>query len=159
MKFIISKKLIDNRAVYTSVLWMVIFLLIAMVLDLVAKGIDFGITPMQWMITVLGDEAEFIDPLTIKDLLLTLHTELFGLILLFILISALLMRTPRSRKVKMTILLSGVISLLGYGLGLLASLYIGSFAISLAWGAFILFHLLMIGCAMDILILLLRKRF
>jgi hypothetical protein len=159
MKFIVSKKIIDNRAVYVSVLWMVIFLLIAMVLGLVAKGIDFGITPAEWMNTVLGNEAEFLDPLTIKDLLLTLHTELFGLILLFILISALLMRTARSRKLKMTLLLLSVIALLVYPLGLLVSLYIGSFAILLSWGGFILFHLLMIGSAVDILILLLRKRF
>lgn len=159
MKFIVSKKIIDNRAVYTSVLWMVVFLIIAMVLNLVAKGIDFGITPAQWINAILGNEEEFIDPLTLKDLLLTLHTELFGLILLFVLISALLMRTSRSRTLKMLILLSGIISLLIYPLGLLASLSIGNFAILLAWGAFILFHLLMIGSAIDILILLLRKRF
>lgn len=159
MKFIVSKKIIDNRAVYTSVLWMVIFLLIAMVLNLVAKGIDFGTTPAQWVNTILGNEAEFIDPLTMKDLLLTLHTELFGLILIFVLISALLMRTSRSKNLKMALLLSGISTLLLYSLGLLASLYIGSFAILLAWGAFILFHLLMIGSAMDIFILLLRKRF
>lgn len=159
MKFIVSKKIIDNRAVYTSVLWMVVFLLVAMVLAVIAKGIDFGLTPSQWINTVLGNEAEFIDPLTMKDLLLTLHTELFGLILIFILLSALLMRTPRSRKLKMAFLLSGVIALLVYPLGLLISLTAGSFVIILAWGGFILFHLLMIGSAMDILILLLRKRF
>ncbi len=138
---------------------MVIFLLIAMVLNLVAKGIDFGTTPAQWINTIFGNEAEFLDPLTIKDLLLTLHTELFGLILLFVLISALLMRTSRSKNLKMPLLLSGIVSLVIYPLGLLASLSIGNFAISLAWGAFVLFHLLMIGSAMDILILLLRKRF
>ncbi|MDP3302026.1 MAG: hypothetical protein Q8S36_08695 [Sulfuricurvum sp.] len=159
MKFIVSKKLIDNRALYMSVLWMVIFLVVALCLNVVAKGIDFGVTPTQWIGHALGNEAEFIDPLTIKDLLLTLHTELFGLILLFILISALLMRTSRSRTLKMVLLLSGIASLLIYPLGLLASLYLGSFAILLAWGAFILFHLLMIGSAIDILILLLRKRF
>lgn len=159
MKFIVSKKIIDNRAVYVSVLWMVIFLLTAMLLNLVTKGIDFGTTPAQWVNVVLGNEAEFLDPLTLKDILLTLHTELFGLILLFILISALLMRTSRSKNLKMTLLLSGIIALLVYPLGLLASLYIGSFAIFLAWGGFVFFHLLMIGSAMDILILLLRKRF
>ena len=69
------------------------------------------------------------------------------------------MRTSRSKNFKMTLLLSGVIALLVYPIGLLAALWIGSFAIILAWGAFIFFHLLMISSAMDILILLLRKRF
>ena len=159
MKFIVSKKIIDNRAVYVSVLWMVIFLLIAMVLDLVAKGIDFGITPAQWKNTVLGNDAEFIEPLLMNDLLLTLHTELFGLILIFVLISALFMRTSRSKNLKMTLLLSGIITLMVYPIGLLASLSIGSFAILIAWSAFVLFHLLMIGSGMDILVLLIQKRF
>jgi hypothetical protein len=159
MKFIVSKRLIDNRALYVSVLWMVIFLILALILNFVAKSIDFGMTPELWINHIFGNEAEFIEPLAMKDLLLTLHTELFGLILLFILISALLMRTSRSKKLKMTLLLSGVITLLLYPLGLLASLAGESFAIILAWGGFVLFHLLMIGSAMDILILLLRKRF
>ena len=159
MKFIVSKKFIDNRAVYVSVLWMVIFLILALVLNIIAKNIDFGMTSQLWISHILGNDAEFIEPLLMNDLLLTLHTELFGLILVFILISALLMRTSRSKKLKMTLLLSGVMTLLVYALGLLASLYTGSFAIILAWGAFVLFHLLMIGSAMDILILLVRKRF
>ncbi|MDD5211101.1 MAG: hypothetical protein PHV62_01690 [Sulfuricurvum sp.] len=159
MKFIVSKKLIDNRALYVSVLWMVIFLILALMLNFVAKSIDSGITPELWINHILGNEAEFIEPLTMKDLLLTLHTELFELILLFILISALLMRTSRSKKLKMALLLSGVMTLLLYPVGLLASLTCGSFAIILAWGGFVLFHLLMIGSALDILILLLRKRF
>lgn len=128
-------------------------------LNFVAKSIDFGITSELWINHILGNESEFIEPLAMKDLLLTLHTELFGLILLFILISALLMRTSRSKKLKMILLLLGAVTLLLYPLGLLASLAGGSFAIILAWGGFVLFHLLMIGSAMDILILLLRKRF
>ena len=159
MKFIVSKKLIDNRAVYLSVLWMVLFLIVALSLNIVAKGIDFGSSPAMWIGHVVGNEAEFIEPLIINDLLLILHTELFGLILVFILISALLMRTSRAKELKMGILIAGVIALLFYSLGLLASLWVGSVAITLAYSGFILFHLLMTLSAVDILILLLRKRF
>jgi hypothetical protein len=159
MKFIVSKKVIDNRALYTSVLWMVLFLIIALVLNLIAKGIDFGSTPAQWIGHILGNEAEFTEPLAMKDLLLTLHTELFALILLFILISAMLMRTSRSKTLKTSLLIFGVSSLLLYPLGLLASFWVGNITIMLSWGGFVLFHLLMIGSALDILILLLRKRF
>lgn len=159
MKFIVSKKLIDNRAVYLSVLWMVLFIIVALSLNIVAKEIDFGSSPAMWISHVLGNEAEFIEPLTIKDLLLILHTELFGLILVFILISALLMRTSRGKELKMGILIVGVMALLFYTLGLLASLWVGSIAIILSYGGFALFHLLMTLSAADILILLLRKRF
>jgi hypothetical protein len=159
MKFIISKKIIDNRALYASVVWMVIFLLVALVLNGVAKGINFGITPAMWVNTVLGNEVEFIEPLLWSDLLLSLHTDLFGLILVFILMSALHIRSSRAKELKLTILLGGVISLLLYPIGLMASLWIGSFSILLSWSGFFLFHLLMIGSALDILILLVRKRF
>lgn len=159
MKFIVSKKIIDNRPLYVSVLWMLIFLIIALGLSLAVKGIDFGTTPAMWVNTVLGNEEEFIEPLLVSDLLLSLHTDLFSLILVFIIISALIMRTSRSKALKITLLLMGVTSLMLYGIGLIASLWIGSLAITLSWGGFLLFHLLMSGSALDLLILLLRKKF
>jgi hypothetical protein len=159
MKFIVSKKLIDNRALYLSVLWMLTFLIIALSLNVVAKGIDFGTTPTQWMGHILGNEEQFIEPLAMKDLLLSLHTELFGLILVFILLNALLMRTSRTKELKITILILGITTLLLYVFGLIASLWIGRIAITLSYGAFALFHLVMTLSAVDTLLLLLRKRF
>ncbi|OZA01710.1 MAG: hypothetical protein B7X89_12230, partial [Sulfuricurvum sp. 17-40-25] len=105
MKFIVSKKLIDNRALYLSVLWMLVFLIVALALNVTAKEINFGITPTQWVSTILGNEEEFIDPLGLNDLLLSLHTDLFGLILIFILITSLLIRTSRPKALKLIILL------------------------------------------------------
>ncbi|MCX6061966.1 MAG: hypothetical protein NT103_06950 [Campylobacterales bacterium] len=159
MKFVVSKKLIDNRTLYLSVLWMVIFLLGALVLNGIAKGIDFGMTPVMWINTILGNEAEFIEPLLLSDLLLSLHTDLFGLILIFILMTALLIRTSRAKGFKITVLLLGVITLLFYGIGLITSLWIGRVGVIFSWGGFYLFHLLMIGIALDIFILLIRKKF
>jgi len=159
MKFIVSKKIIDNRALYVSVLWMVIFLILALVLNGIAKGIDFGMTPAMWVNTVLGNEAEFIDPLLFSDLLLSLHTDLFGLTLIFILIGALIVRTSRVKGIKIAALLLGITALLLYGIGLISSLWIGSVGVALSWGGFFFFHLLMSVCALDILILLLRKKF
>lgn len=158
MKFIVSKKIIDNRALYVSVLWMALFLIIALALSVIAKGIDFGITPDLWNSHILGNEADFSEPLAMKDILLTLHTELFGLILIFILISALSMRTSRAKELKMAILVTAIIALLLYPIGVLSSLVGGSFFILIAWGGFLAFHLIMIGSGIDILILLLRKR-
>jgi hypothetical protein len=159
MKFIVSKKLIDNRVLYTSVMWMVIFLIVALLLNGVAKGIEFGITPSMWINTVLGNEAEFMEPLLLSDLLLSLHTDFFGLILTFILVSALAVRTSRSPKFKISTLLLGVTTLLFYGIGLIASVWIGNAGVVVSWGGFVFFHLLMIGCALDVLILLSRKKF
>lgn len=159
MKFIVSKKLIDNRSLYLSVLWMVLFLIIALALNVMAKAIDFGTTAAQWISHILGDETQFIEPLTLQEIMLSLHTELFGLVLVFILIAALLMRTSRSKTYKTVFLIFGVSSLLLYPLGLIASPAIGSFTIILSWSAFAGFHLLMMTSALDIVMLLLRKKF
>lgn len=159
MKFIVSKKVIDNRALYVSVLWMVIFFIVYLGLNAIAKGIDFGTTPAMWVSTVLGNEAEFIEPLLMSDLLLSLHTDLFGLILIFILIAALLIRTSRSKGFKLTVLFLGITALLLYPIGLIGSLWIGSSGLIVSWGGFFFFHLLMSVCALDILILLIRKKF
>jgi len=138
---------------------MVIFLIVALVLDAMAKGIDFGMTSAMWFNTILGNEEKFIDPLGMSDLLLSLHADLFGLILIFILITALLIRTSRPKYFKIAVLFLGVTSLLFYGIGLIASLWMGRLGVALSWGGFFLFHLLMIGIALDILILLSRKKF
>lgn len=138
---------------------MLVFLIAALALNTTVKAIDFGITPAQWVNTVLGNEEEFIDPLGLSDLLLSLHTDLFGLILIFILITSLLIRTSRPKNFKLAVLLLGIVTLLLYGIGLITSLWLGSISIMASWGGFLLFHLLMSLCALDILILLLRKRF
>jgi uncharacterized protein YacL len=159
MKFLVSKKLIDNRPLYLSVLWMLAFIIIALSLNVAAKGIEFGITPSQWISHILGNEEQFIEPLAMKDLLLALHTELFGLILVFILLSALLMRTSRAKELKITILIFGITTLLLYVFGLIASLWVGSIATTLSYGAFVLFHLVMTLSTVDTVVLIFRKRF
>ena len=102
MKFLISKKLIDNKSLYASVVWMVSFLILALLLNMGVKIIDFGVSPQDWVSSIMGTEEEFIDPMLLSDLLLTLHTDLFGLILVFVLASALMMRTSHSQMFKLT---------------------------------------------------------
>jgi len=159
MKFLISKKLIDNKSLYVSVVWMVSFLILAMVLNIGVKIIDFGVGPQGWVNSILGNEEEFIDPMGLSDLLLNLHTDLFGLILVFVLTCALMMRTSHSQMFKMTMMTLWVVALLAYAIGVIASFWLGTFCITIGWGGFAAFHLLMLGLLSNILILLVRKKF
>ncbi|MGZ5207543.1 MAG: hypothetical protein ACXWB0_00830 [Sulfuricurvum sp.] len=158
MKFIASKKLSNNTALRTVMIWMLITLTLAMVLSLTAKSIDYGTTPAQWKNTILGNEAEFIDPLNVNDLLLAVHTDLFELILVFILIASLIVRTPYSIVIKMGILSIALTSLLLYPSALLMIPWLGASGVMIAAIAFILFHILMIASALNILFLLLRRK-
>lgn len=158
MKFIATKKLSDNTTLRAVILWMVFSLILAMGLSLTAKSIDYGTTPEQWKNTILGNEAEFIDPLTLKELLLSAHTDLFGLILIFILIASLVVRTPHSVVTKIGFMGIGVISLLLYPSALLTIPWFGAGGVMIAAAAFILFHLLMIAAGLNLLVLLLGRK-
>jgi len=139
-------------------IWMLISLILAMGLSLAAKSIDYGTAPSQWKNTLLGNESEFIDPLSFNDLLLSVHTDLFGLILIFILIASLMVRTSRSVRLKMGFLGLGMISLLLYPTALLAVPWVGAVGVMSAASAFILFHLLMMAGGIDLLIALIGRK-
>lgn len=159
MKFLASKKLSDNSVMRSIIIGMLLSLILAMVLSLSAKGIDYGVSPNKWINTVLGNEAEFIDPMSFNDLLLGIHTDLFGLIITFILIASITARRGRPRVVMIGFLTLSLFSLLAYPIGMLFSSMIGSSGVILSLGGFIVFHLLMIMGGLDSLIGLLRKKF
>lgn len=158
MKFIASKKLSDNTVMRSIIIWMLLSLIFAMVLSVTAKGIGYGISLDEWVGTVLGNEAEFIDPMTFNDLLLGIHTDLFGLIIVFILIASVYARAGRRRVITMSFLTLSLLSLLLYPIAMLISSVIGSIGVVISMSAFILFHLLMIMGSIDVLIGLLRKK-
>lgn len=158
MKFLASKKLSDNRPLRTVMIWMLIALILAMGLNVTAKSIDYGTTPAEWKNTILGNEAEFTDPLTLNDLLLVVHTDLFGLILIFILIASLAVRTSYSLAVKMGFLTLSLAGLLLYPISLLMTPWIGSIGVLLAAGTFLVFHTLMIVAGLNLFISLLRHK-
>lgn len=158
MKFNTTKKLSDNLPLRTVMVWMLLTLIVAMGLNLTAKSIDYGTDPEQWIHTVLGNEAEFSDPLSLNELLLRVHTDLFGLILIFILIAALAVRTSRSLPIKMGFLTITLTSLIVYPVSLLMTPWLGSGGVFTAAGAFLLFHAFMILGALDILFTLLRGK-
>lgn len=158
MKFIASKKLSDNATLRAVMTWMVVLLILSLGLSLAAKSIDYGTAPSQWKNTIMGNEAEFTDPIGFNDLLLSVHTDLFGLILTFILITSLIVRTSHSVKLKMGFLGLGLGSLLLYPAALLSVPWNGAGSVMTSASAFIVFHLLMIIAGVDLLIALIKRR-
>lgn len=139
-------------------IWMLLTLITAMGLNLTAKAIDYGTDPAQWEKSILGNEAEFADPLSLNELLLRVHTDLFALILIFILVAALAVRTSHSLRVKMGFLTITLTGLILYPLSLLMTPWLGSGGVFTAAAAFLVFHGFMIVGALDILITLLRGK-
>ncbi|MDD5157164.1 hypothetical protein [Sulfurimonas sp.] len=159
MKFIAGKKLSDNKTLRATILWMLFALIVAMSLSIVTKGIEFGFAPDEWIKRVIGNEAEFIEPLGFKDLLLGVHTDLFGLIITFIMIASLYTRTAHSEVVKIGYMILSIATLLIYPIGLLLSGMLGGTGVVLSLGAFTIFHLLAIIASLDLIIAIMRKRY
>lgn len=159
MKFIAGKKLSDNKTLRATILWMLFALIVAMALSIAAKGMEFGFTPDEWIKRVLGNEVEFIEPLGFKDLLLGVHSDLFGLIITFIMVASLYTRTAHSEMVKIGYMILSITTLLIYPLGLLLSGTLGSIGVIISLGAFMIFHLLTIVASLDLLIAIIRKRY
>jgi len=158
MKFLASKKLSDNPSIRIIILWLLLALGSAMILNLVAKGIEFGYTPAEWVTTVKGDESAFIDPMLFSDLLLGIHADLFGLIITFILVGSLYVRTSRSKFFKISLFSALILSLLVYPIGLLASGPLGSTGVVAGIGGFAAFHCLILLATLDLLIVLALRR-
>lgn len=158
MKFTVSKKLSDNGTLRVVLIWMLCSLIAVMGLSLAAKAIDYGTTPKQWQSAVLGNEAEFVDPLTLDELLLRVHSDLFALILIFVLMASLMMRTSYSGAVKRVFLIVSLAGLVFYPALLLGSTWLGGSAVLIAGGSFILFNGMMLLSAGLILVSLIRHR-
>ena len=121
MKFIASKKLSDNQSLRLVMTWMVITLIITLGLNIIVKSIDYGISPEQWVNTVLGNSEKFIDPIALNDLLLRVHIDLFTLILIYILIGSLYIRTSHPKSLKLGFLSISLIALILYPIMLIVS--------------------------------------
>ena len=158
MKFLASKKLSDSAPLRLIMIWMLLGLLLASIMNILQKTIDYGTIPEQWCAAILGDAEQFIDPLGFNEILLSLHTELFGLIVLFILISSMAVRLNLSNKTKMVLLGTSVVSLFLYPILLLSTPLSAEAGVIAAAGSFALFHLIMITLGLYTLIELIRKR-
>ncbi|MDD2356614.1 MAG: hypothetical protein PHX13_01720 [Thiovulaceae bacterium] len=159
MKFIASKKLSDNQSLRLVMIWMIVALIITLGLNIIVKSIDYGTSPQQWVDTLLGNTEKFIDPMTINDLLLRVHTDLFTLILIYILIGSLYIRTSHPKSLKLGLLSISLITLILYPIMLIVSvLYSGAFAVEIAGVSFILFNLIMLIESIWLLIMLIRGK-
>ncbi len=159
MKFIASKKLSDNQSLRLVMTWMVITLIITLGLNIIVKSIDYGISPEQWVNTVLGNSEKFIDPIALNDLLLRVHIDLFTLILIYILIGSLYIRTSHPKSLKLGFLSISLIALILYPIMLIVSVLLsGALEVKIAGTSFILFNLIMLLESISLLIMLVRRK-
>lgn len=156
MKFMVSKKLSDNPTMKTTLLWMLAALVAGLSLSVAAKLGEYGASPSAWSAAVLGSEADFTEPLGLDELLLRVHSDLFGLIFVYVVVGGLVMRLNYRTRTKIALMAASLGSLLLYPALLLAP-WGGGIAVCVGIGGVLGFHLLM-GCYALLIALALWKR-
>lgn len=157
MKFITTKKISQNDTIALLVKWMIVLFMVAVALNIGSKMLEFGVTPSAWTLKIGGNADEFVDPMAYNELLFLLHSDLFLLIMLYVLIASLYVRLPHASRTKAVVLFVGVVAILIYSVGLLVAPMVGFTAIASAWAAFFALHLLFFVNLIEILVAMLKR--
>lgn len=157
MKFITTKKISQNETIALLVKWMLVLFMVAVALNVGSKIVEFGVTPSAWVLKIGGNADEFVEPMAYNELLFLLHSDLFLLIMLYVLIASLYVRLPHASKTKHSVLLLGVVLILVYSVGLLLASMVGFGAIASAWAAFFALHLLFFINLVELLVAMLKR--
>lgn len=150
MKFFVTGNIKNEKKLLVAITALALFFILFIFSDLWIKGALFGFSVIEVSQTLLGNEELFMDPYAFATLLEMIHTDLFFVMMLFILSGALYFRIKkqsRFTRVVMTILLFMVlISMVTPFVGL--SYSFGAF---LWYYSFIGWHLLFIYIYIDVI--------
>jgi len=98
MKFTVSKDLRNNKVMRNLLIAFSIIMLLFLALDVTNKILKFGSTISDIKSSWLGNEDEFIEPLSTISALEMVHLDLFIAILLLLLIGSIFMRIDTKLK-------------------------------------------------------------
>ncbi|MDH5464315.1 MAG: hypothetical protein OEW60_01725 [Thiovulaceae bacterium] len=153
MKFFVSGDIKHQRKLVLAIFIVALFFILFLLSDMWVKSKLFGLTIHDVSQTLLGDEENFIEPYAFSTLLEMIHTDLFFVMMLFILSGALYFRikkqSKRARIIMSIILLMVFVSMITPFVGL--HYYLGSL---LWYYSFIIWHLLFIVIYIDIIVML-----
>lgn len=119
------------------------FILLYLVANLFVKALNFGLTPESVIHTLLGDEENFIDPLSKSSFLEYIHTEIFFIMMVSFSLSAIFIRVSvknfKNAKLVNLLMLSGLSTIITLGV----SYFVTSKAIIFYLGSFYLWNFLL----------------
>ena len=129
------------RPILTGLLIFIFFYLIS---NMMVKHFNFGVLPSTVLLTLFGDEEQYIDPLSTASFLEFWHMEIFFIMMLLLTLSAVFIRIAKNSNLKIilinTLMLSSLVSLVS----LLASFFVSSVFVYLYSSLFVLWHIVAI---------------
>lgn len=139
MKFLVTKELEQNRLLTLQVLMLTAILTLFVFSDLVLHHFQIGLTPATAMVTILGNEEAFVEPMLLTALLERIHIDIFISMITLMLLVVIYIRLSKNRKNKMIHLafLSAILS----PISLLMGYFFGEMFIFIWLGLFVLWHM------------------
>ncbi|WP_309497334.1 hypothetical protein [Sulfurovum sp.] len=151
MKFLVTKELEQNRLLTLQILLLTGILTLFLFSDIVLHHYQVGLTPVQALETILGNEEAFLEPILLPALLERIHIDIFISMITLLLLVIIYIRISKNGKNKMIHLafLSAILApfslLLGY--------FYGEMFVYVWLVMFVLWHL----CALYFSLFIFRK--
>jgi len=139
MKFTVSKDLRNNSVIRRLLIAFSIIMLLFLALDVTNKSLRFGSTQTEITNSLLGNEDEFIDPLSIVSALEMVHLDLFIAILLLLMIGSIFMRVNAKFKTPL-LALTMILSIISFA-SFITSLYFGGIFVLITITTFLIWHI------------------
>ena len=141
MKFTLNNDHQANRLMNTLLSGLLLFTLLFLTADLIAKALHFGLTPEAVKTALFGDEEAFIDPLPFASLLESVHADIFFTMMTLLTLGAIYGRVGRSKRWRLILINVMMLSALVALAAPLLAYYVAAFWADVWYAAFILWHL------------------
>jgi len=139
MKFTVSKDLRANSVMRVLLISFSIIMLLFLALDVTNKTLKFGSSITEIKNNIIGNEDEYLEPLSTLSALEMVHTDLFIAIILLLLIGAIFMRIEAKFKT-LLLAITMILSILSF-ISFLASLYVNEIFVMLSVISFLAWHI------------------
>jgi len=139
MKFTVSKDLRNNKVMRNLLISFSTIMLLFLALDVTNKTLRFGSTIADIKSSWLGNEDEFIEPLSTISALEMVHLDLFIAILLILLIGSIFMRIDTKLKTPF-LAITMLLSIISFG-SFLAALFVNQIFVIISVTSFLAWHI------------------
>ena len=139
MKFTVSKDLRKNKVMRNLLISFSTIMLLFLALDITNKTLRFGSTISDIKNSWLGNEDEFIEPLSTISALEMVHLDLFIAILLILLIGSIFMRIDTKLKTPF-LAITMLLSIVSFG-SFIAALFVSKTFVIISVTSFLAWHI------------------
>lgn len=142
MKFTLLKSLKQDSMMKPILSGLLIFTILYLISGILVKHSSFGLFELAIQTTLLGNEEEFLDPMSTASFLEFWHMEIFFIMMILLSLSAVFIRLCKNSRLNIVLLNLALLSALTSLISLVLSFYLSSSFIIFYVVSFFTWHLI-----------------